>query len=150
MFVKKYNKKILATVILTICFSFFSFSSVLAAGGSMTGLLKTAGETGAGFAPAGPTTFSSQLGKIIQYLLSFLGVVFVILIIYGGFRWMLARGDDQEVTVAKEIMRDAIIGLVIVLAAYVITTSIMSGFGGAVGGGGKPPSGEAAPGSTNL
>ena len=53
-----------------------------------------------------------------------MGVVFLILMIYGGYLWMLARGNEQEVEKAKNIIQNALIGLVIVLAAYAITALV--------------------------
>ena len=63
-------------------------------------------------------------GTIIGAVLSLVGVVFFLLIIYGGLRWMLAQGNEQEVESAKQIIIAAVIGLIIVLAAYAITAFI--------------------------
>lgn len=67
---------------------------------------------------------SGRVGVIIGALLSFIGVLFMILIIYGGLLWMTARGNDQQVEKAKKLIIQAIIGLVIVLSAYAITSVI--------------------------
>lgn len=64
------------------------------------------------------------IGKIVGAALSFLGVVFFILIIYGGYMWMASMGNEQTATKAKDIIIAAVIGLVIVLAAYAITSYI--------------------------
>lgn len=64
------------------------------------------------------------IGRFLGAALSLLGVVFMVLIIYGGFTWMFARGNDQAVTKAKGIIQTAIIGLVIVISAYAITTFV--------------------------
>lgn len=69
------------------------------------------------------------IGKVIGAGLSFLGIAFMVLIIYGGFMWMFARGNDQAVGKAKEIITAAFIGLVIVLSAYAITTTIGGNLG---------------------
>jgi len=61
------------------------------------------------------------IGKVISAVLAFLGVVFLILMIYGGYIWMMARGNEQEVEKAKNIIKEALIGLIVVLAAYAIT-----------------------------
>lgn len=70
------------------------------------------------------TSIPEGIGKVIGAGLSFLGIAFMLLIIYGGFMWMFARGNDQAVGKAKEIITAAVIGLVIVLAAYAITNFI--------------------------
>ncbi len=68
------------------------------------------------------------IGIIIQAILAFLGVAFLILIIYGGYLWMLARGNEQQVEKAKNIIKNALIGLIVVLAAWAITFFLMSYF----------------------
>ena len=86
--------------------------------------LKNTGE-GAGYAGAElQKSLPKQIGKIIGAILAFLGVIFLILMIYGGYIWMMARGNEQEVEKAKSIIKNALIGLVVVLAAYVITSFI--------------------------
>ena len=64
------------------------------------------------------------IGKIVGAALAFIGILFFILMIYGGFLWMTARGNEENVTKAKELIIAAVIGLVIVLAAYAITAYI--------------------------
>jgi cbb3-type cytochrome oxidase subunit 3 len=72
-----------------------------------------------------PQTFlSTRIGEIVGAALSFIGVIFLALIVYAGFRWMLSAGNQQAVDKAKELLVAAIIGLVIVLAAYAITAFI--------------------------
>lgn len=66
------------------------------------------------------------VGDIVGIILSFVGVIFFILIIYGGLLWMTARGNEQQIEKAKNLMGSAIIGLIIVLAAYAITAFIGS------------------------
>jgi len=75
-------------------------------------------------------SIEKMMGLIIQVVLSFLGVIFLALMIYGGYIWMLARGNEQDVEKAKEIIRAAIIGLIIVVAAYAISFFIVSKLGG--------------------
>ncbi|MCU0679464.1 MAG: pilin [Planctomycetes bacterium] len=67
------------------------------------------------------TSIPEAIGKVVGAGLALIGLVFFILMIYGGFTWMTARGNEQQVTKAKELILAAIIGLVIVLAAYAIT-----------------------------
>lgn len=67
----------------------------------------------------------SNIGSIIaQVLVGFyavLGIVFLIYIILAGFKYMNARGDDQKTQQALDQIRHAVIGLIIILAAYSIT-----------------------------
>ncbi len=70
------------------------------------------------------TSIPGALGKIIGAGLSLIGVLFLVLMIYGGFRWMIARGNDTEIEKAKHLIEAAIMGLIIVVAAYAITTFV--------------------------
>lgn len=69
------------------------------------------------------------IAKIIQAALSFLGVVFLLLTIYGGYLWMTARGNETQVEKAKDLLTSAIIGLIIVVSAYAISYFVMQKLG---------------------
>jgi len=68
---------------------------------------------------------ATLVGGIIKVFLSFLGVFFVGLTIYGGFLWMSARGDSEKAEKAKGIIRDALIGLIIAISAYAIAYFVL-------------------------
>jgi hypothetical protein len=57
---------------------------------------------------------------IIQWILGLLGLVAVIMILIGGFKWMTAGGNEEKIESAKKLLTSAIIGLVIVLLAWAI------------------------------
>ncbi len=71
-----------------------------------------------------------KLGDMIGMILSFVGVLFLILIIFAGISWMTAAGNDQKIEKAKSLIINAVIGLLIVLSAYAITNFIGSQFAG--------------------
>ena len=83
-------------------------------------LNKFAGEEGAGY-DIDKNNLQGSIGAIIGVLLGFAGIVMVVVIIYGGFLWMTAGGDEAKVDKAKKYVKNAIIGLIIILAAYMIT-----------------------------
>lgn len=58
--------------------------------------------------------------RIINLALTFLGLIAVILILWGGFKWMTAGGNDENVEAAKKIIIAAVIGLAIIISAYAI------------------------------
>lgn len=66
----------------------------------------------------------TKVGQIIGTVLSFVGVLFLILMIYAGILWMTAQGNEQQVSKAKGLLINGIIGLIIVFAAYAITSFI--------------------------
>ncbi len=67
--------------------------------------------------------------QIIQWVLSFVGVIFLILMIYGGFVWMTSNGNQESIQKAQQIIGSAVLGLVIVLSAYAMTIFMGTTFG---------------------
>ena len=71
------------------------------------------------------TTFSETLGFVVRTILSFVGVIFISLMVYAGFLWMTARGDEGKIETSQNIIRSSIIGLIITLGAYSITAFVL-------------------------
>jgi len=79
-------------------------------------------------------TLPAQIGRIVQLFVSFAGVIMLVIVVYAGILWMTAGGNTENVEKAKKLLRNAIIGLIIVLLAYIIvafinTLIVSSGFG---------------------
>ncbi|MFH1029676.1 MAG: hypothetical protein V1770_00265 [bacterium] len=68
---------------------------------------------------------SEIIAEIIKYILSFLGIIFLILTLYGGFLWMTAGGNDEQVAKSKTIIINGVVGLIIILSAYAITFFVL-------------------------
>lgn len=64
------------------------------------------------------------LGGLLGKALAFVGVLFFLLMIYGGFKYMISMGNEQEIKDAKALIKYAIIGLIVILSAYAITSFI--------------------------
>ena len=64
--------------------------------------------------------------NLINWVLGILALVAVILVIIGGFRWMTAAGNEEKVEGAKKLLIAAVIGLVIVMAAWGISLYAVS------------------------
>ncbi|MEI6378887.1 MAG: IPT/TIG domain-containing protein [Candidatus Falkowbacteria bacterium] len=62
---------------------------------------------------------------IVQIVMGFLGVLAILLIIYAGFLWMTAGGEAGKIETAKKILKNGVIGLLIVLSAFAIATYIL-------------------------
>ncbi len=73
---------------------------------------------------ASPPDIKVTIGKVVQILLGFIGILFVVLIIVGGFRWMTSGGNEQKIDEAKRLITNATIGLVVVVLAYSIAFSV--------------------------
>lgn len=88
-------------------------------------ILDKAGETAGYDKGTTDTTLSKNIGIVINIALSVIGVLFTILMVYAGYTWMVARGDETKVDKAKKIITASIIGLIITLAAYSITNFVI-------------------------
>lgn len=66
------------------------------------------------------------VGSVIGVFLGLLGVIFMILLVYGGYTWMTSYGNQEKVNKAKEVITSAIIGLIIVLGAYAISSFVIN------------------------
>jgi len=67
-------------------------------------------------------------GNVLQLALSVLGVLFVIFMIYGGYIWMTAAGNESKADKAKSIITQSILGLIIVVGAYAIAYFVIFAF----------------------
>jgi hypothetical protein len=131
---KKYLKYIFSNLLIAAVFFSLLFFPSPGQAGTQTDLfnqLNTAGNMAWG---SEPTPGTSGLPDIIQVVISaflgLLGIIFIILIIYSGFNWMTAQGDEEKVTLAKNTLTRAIIGLVRIVAAYSITYFVFSNLPG--------------------
>ena len=61
----------------------------------------------------------------INIMLFIIGILSVIMLIYGGIRYVLSSGDSGAVTNAKNTIMYAIIGLVIAILAYAIVNFVI-------------------------
>lgn len=91
--------------------------------------LKSAGETGAGYSAQGRTDPLAFITPLIQGFFAILGILFLTLALYGGYLWMTARGKEDQVQKAKDVLEQATIGLIIIVLAYAITRFVLGLFG---------------------
>jgi len=85
--------------------------------GKAAGIIQKGGE---------PQSIASIIATIIYVLLGLVGVGFFVLLIYAGILYLTAGGETEPVKKAKQLIKDAVIGLVIVLSAYAISTFVIS------------------------
>jgi len=86
--------------------------------------LSTVGQN-AGF---GSTSFPVVIGNIIKGILSLIGILFLSYMIYAGYLWLTASGDEEKIKKAKRIISGSIIGFVVTISAYAITAFVVSRF----------------------
>ena len=73
--------------------------------------------------------------RIIQIGLGLLGTIAVVLVIYAGFLWMTSEGNADKLQKAKQILKSAAIGLLIILSAFAIVTFVIDRLNSALDGG---------------
>ncbi len=74
----------------------------------------------------GTVDIRTTIARIISYFLGLLGLVVLVLILYAGFTWMTAGGNEEKVTSAKRTLTNSVIGLVIIISAFAITQFFMT------------------------
>ena len=120
-------KKLLTLIVFVFIRGFVSLANAQAAQEGNYGLDASASKVSAfseQISDYNANFLNTRIGSIIGIALSFIGVIFLILMIYAGISWMTASGNQEKVTKAKDLIINAIIGLIIVLAAYAITSFI--------------------------
>ena len=79
-----------------------------------------------------PQSLPEIIGALIGVFLSLLGVIFLILIMYGGFLWMTSGGKETKVLIAKKTIKNSIIGMIIIISSYAITQWVFQAIQGVV------------------
>ena len=78
---------------------------------------------------AGPTGSEGSLRalvlRIVNYFLAFLGLIAVIMVIYGGITYVTAAGKDEPIQNAKKIIMYALIGLIIILLSFALVNTVL-------------------------
>jgi hypothetical protein len=123
-----YHSTVAIILIATVCAcGVFTTAQVLADTGSNEYLLaqsspydslnKAAGEAGL----VRSESLGTQIGGIIKGVLGLLGILLLLMFIYGGFVWMTAAGNTEKVQLANKIINSAIIGLIVIFLSYSMT-----------------------------
>ena len=66
-----------------------------------------------------------SINNIIDVILGFLGILATVIILLGGFKWMTSQGNPEKVTEAKELIKNGVIGLVIIFSAFAIANFVI-------------------------
>ena len=110
-----------------LCSSFLVYNIVNAQAKFLTNSYKdtvTVG-AGAGFETASgrdpQTRLIDSVIRLVYFSLSFLGVITLLIILYAGFLWMTAGGDQEQIGQSKKWLINGVIGLILILTAYSVT-----------------------------
>jgi len=60
----------------------------------------------------------TMAASVVRILLGFLGIIAVLIILLGGFKWMTAGGNEDQIGEAKKLLAAGVIGLIIILMAF--------------------------------
>lgn len=74
----------------------------------------------------GTVDLKTSVIKLVQFVLGLMGLIAVVLIIYGGIIWMTAAGNEQRVEKAKQIITSAAIGLVVIILSWAIVIFVVN------------------------
>lgn len=78
---------------------------------------------------SGDELIKSLVQKIVGYILSFVGVIFLIQIIIAGLKWMTAGGNTDVTKKSKAQITDSVIALVIIAGAYLLSSFVFQFIG---------------------
>ncbi len=85
-------------------------------------------ELGLNYATAiglGTQDVRTTVSRIINAFMGLLGIVAVVIILLGGFKWMTAAGNEEKVSEAKKLIMSGVIGLIIIMSAYAIAQFVV-------------------------
>lgn len=117
---RKYLKIMLAILFLMV--SMGVTSDALAAGGILENLLLAGGQSDLPLYDSPVAVVS----LVIKAALGLVAIIFFIMIVVAGFRWMTAGGNEETVSKSKKNIGNAVIGLVVILFSYMITSFVFN------------------------
>lgn len=129
MISKTWRQFISVAIITVLALTFFSTALTASA---QSALAPTSG--GSAFTSAGDDIVGTGQGdarafvtNILRWALTFLGLICVIMIIYGGFLYITAAGEEDKAKKGRTIILYCVIGIAIIAASYAIVNTVLSG-----------------------
>lgn len=119
--------KVGLTILATLVFSLALAPAALATQTTQTRLGLTYG-TSSGL---GSTDIRTTIASIINVALGLLGIVALVIVLFGGFKWMTAGGNDDQVGEARKIIISGVVGLAVIFSSYAIANFVLEQLGSA-------------------
>lgn len=79
-------------------------------------------------AVSGARTLTEIATSVLNFLLSIVGILGIIMLVVGGIMYLTAAGDEHRIDTGKEIVKYSIIGILVALASLVIVSQIAEFF----------------------
>lgn len=77
----------------------------------------------------GQTGLRGIVLTIVNFFLTFLGLLAVIMVIYGGFLYVSSAGNEENVNKAKKILLYAVLGIVVIIISFALVNTILGAAG---------------------
>lgn len=71
------------------------------------------------------TAIINTIGRVLQFILGFVGIIALGMLVYGGATMVANYGNDEAVEKAKKIIKNAIIGIIVIISAYTIVATLI-------------------------
>jgi len=120
----KSNQRFFVSLCLCLLIGLFFFTVASAQVNPVTNM--TAAVKGTGLEKN--TNLPLLIGNLIKGALGIIGVLFLVLVIYAGVLWMIARGEEGKISKARSIIITAIVGFIIIMVSYGITSFVVNLF----------------------
>ena len=114
------------TLLFVVVFTLFSLVVVPQLALAQAEPLNIGLETIRGEISLGTQDIRVTIARIINVAMGLLGIIAVVIILLGGFKWMTAGGNDDKVKEAKKLIVSGVIGLVIILTAFAIANFVLT------------------------
>lgn len=92
---------------------------------SVLGRLRATGNIAYGGTPPA-TDITGVISNLVTTVIGLLGIAFFLLLLYAGFLYLTALGDEDKVAKAKRLIASGVIGMIIILSAYAVASYVES------------------------
>lgn len=76
--------------------------------------------------PISSDSISALIGRVITAVLGVVGSIALLMVIYGGFTWMLAAGNSEKIKKGRDIIVWAMLGLVVIFTSYALVRFVIT------------------------
>lgn len=73
----------------------------------------------------GTADLRTVLVNVVSWAIGLLGILAVIMVLIGGFQWLISGGDEDRVATAKRTISSAIVGLIIILLSWALVNYVI-------------------------